>query len=525
VNVNFSNYFEALSTQYGDREAIVNVERDRTYTYGQLHRLTNQIVNMMGDSLSLGAGDRFFCILYNDNLSLLQLPTIFKCPATGVYSNVLDSLDEQAWQIGRVAPKVVFLETSLLKTHYDTLRNIVDTIVCMDAPDEALDGVVYFWDLVEKASDQNPNVVHDDREHIALIRFTGGTTSRGKPVMYSIDNWLAIRDAFYALPETDWNTQTRTLHIAPLSHGTCAAFLPTFFMGGCNVTMNVPDLQRFAQVVGEEQITTTMAVPTMLYRLVEAPDLEQFDLSTLTTVIYGAAPMSPAKLKLLQQRLGNIFIQIYGGSESAAFALTLNKADHRFTTAEEEKRLASAGRRTSNAELVIVDDEGVAVSPGEIGEIWVRARSTVPGYYQEPEKTAEEFVDGFWKTGDMARMDDDGFVYIVDRKKDMIISGGFNVYAVEVESAIDSHEAVLMSAVVGVPHEEWSEAVHAEVVLREGISLDEAALTAHVKQQLGGYKVPKTIAFVDELPLSAAGKVLRRAVREKYWASRDRSVN
>jgi acyl-CoA synthetase (AMP-forming)/AMP-acid ligase II len=525
MKVNFSNYFEALALKYRDCEAVVNVERDRRFTFGQLHLLTNQIVNMMHDTLSLGAGDRYFCILHNDNLSLLQLPTLFKGAATAVYSNILDSLDEHAWQIERVAPKVVFVETSFLKTHYDILRNSVDTVVCMDPLDEPLDGVLCFWDLIEDVPETNPDVALDDREHVALIRFTGGTTSRGKPVAYSIDNWFAIRDAFYALPEVDWNENTRTLHIAPLTHGTCAAFLPTFFMGGCNVTMNIPDLLRFAQVVAEERITTTMAVPTMLYRLVETPDLEQYDLSTLTTVIYGAAPMSAVKLKLLQKRLGNIFVQIYGGSESAAFGLTLNKSDHRIGTEAEEKRLASAGRRTSNAELLIVDGEGKPVTDGEIGEIWMRARSTVSGYYRDPEKTAEEFFDGFWKTGDMAWMDADGFVYLVDRKKDMIISGGFNVYAIEVEAAIDSHDAVLMSVVVGVPHEEWSEAVHAEVVLRQGASLDDSALIAHAKQRLGSYKVPKTIAFVDELPLSAAGKVLRRAVREKYWASQARKVN
>jgi acyl-CoA synthetase (AMP-forming)/AMP-acid ligase II len=525
MNINFSNYFEALAVNCRDREAIVNVERNRRLTFGQLHQLTNQIVNMMRDDLLLGAGDRFFCILHNDNLSLLHFPTIFKGAVTGVYSNLMDSLEEQARQLEQAQPKVVFVETVFLKTHYEMLRERVSTIVCMDPPAEPLDGVVYFWDLVQKASEKNPDVVLDDRDHIALIRFTGGTTGKGKPVPYSIDNWMALRDACYALPEVDWGERTRTLHMAPLSHGTAALLLPTFFAGGCNVTVNVPDLVHFCEVVSQERITTALAVPTMLYRLLEVPGVDEHDMSTLNNVLYGGAPMSPAKLKLLQQRLGNIFIQCYSASENIAVALSLSKAEHRIATPEDEKRLASAGRTAPSSELCLMDNDGCPVAIGEIGEIWLRSRSTVRGYYNNPEQTAEEFVDGFWKSGDMARMDEDGYVYVVDRKKDMIISGGFNVYATEVEAAIDAHESVLMSAVVAIPHEDWSEAVHAEVVLREGASLTEGELIRHLKQKLGGYKVPKTVAFVEALPLSPVGKLLRRLVREKYWKSSERQVN
>jgi fatty-acyl-CoA synthase len=524
VKVNFSNYFEALARKHRDCEALVNVERNRRFTFAQLHVLSNQIVNMMSETLSLGAGDRYFNILHNDNISLLHLPTIFKGRATAVYSNILDSVDEQARQIELVEPKVVFIETSFLKTHYDMLRDRVPTVVCLDPPEHAFDGVLHFWDLVGKASEANPDAVLDDRDHIALIRFTGGTTGAGKPVPYSIDNWLALRDSAYALPDGEWNEATRTLHMAPLSHGTSALLLPTFFCGGCNVTVNVPDMTNFCRTVQNERITTAMAVPTMLYRLLEARGVDEFDMSALTNVFYGAAPMSPAKVIQLQERFGNIFAQLYAASESFAVSLTLEKAEHNVTTAEQEKRLASAGRITPSSELLIMDDDGRPVAPGEIGEIWLRSRCTVNGYYDMPAETEQEFVDGFWKSGDMAQIDDDGYVYIVDRKKDMIVSGGFNVYAIEVEAAIDAHEAVVMSAVVGIPHEDWSEAVHAEVVLREDASLTEESLTRYLKDKLGGHKVPKSVAFVSELPMSPSGKILRRRVREKYWANRSRQV-
>ena len=169
-------------------------------------------------------------------------------------------------------------------------------------------------------------------------------------------------------------------------------------------------------------------------------------------------------------------------------------------------------------------DDGQPVAPGETGEIWLRSRAIALGYFGSPEQTASEFHDGFWQSGDLGRVDKQGFVYIVDRKKDMIISGGFNIYANEVEAVINSHEAVLMSAVVGIPHEEWGEAVHAEVMLKEGASVDPEALIQHARNALGGYKTPKTIDIVAELPVSAVGKVLRRKVREKYWSDQVKKV-
>jgi len=164
------------------------------------------------------------------------------------------------------------------------------------------------------------------------------------------------------------------------------------------------------------------------------------------------------------------------------------------------------------------------VGVGEVGELWLRSRSTIQGYYKEPEITAEEFENGCWKSGDLARRDEEGYVYIVDRRKDMIISGGFNVYAVEVEAAICSLEDVKMAAVVGIPHDEWGESVHAEVVIRDGASLSKEAIMQYVKEKLGSYKAPKSIEFVKELPLTPVGKLLRKEVREKYWLDHDRRI-
>jgi fatty-acyl-CoA synthase len=174
---------------------------------------------------------------------------------------------------------------------------------------------------------------------------------------------------------------------------------------------------------------------------------------------------------------------------------------------------------------MIADDDGHELPNGEMGELWLRTRGTVSGYYRNPEGTASEFANGFWKSGDLGYMDEQGYVYIVDRKKDMIISGGFNVYAIEVESAINSHPDVTMSAVVGIPHEEWGEAVHAEVILKQGSQVGPEHLIAHVKAKIGSYKAPKSVTIVNELPTSVVGKVLRRVVRERYWKEHGRRVS
>ncbi|GLC95137.1 hypothetical protein Tamer19_45450 [Cupriavidus sp. TA19] len=240
------------------------------------------------------------------------------------------------------------------------------------------------------------------------------------------------------------------------------------------------------------------------------------------TLAYGASPMSPAKLRQAQERFGNIFMQIYGATEILHAVGVLSKADHLTAT---EKQLGSAGRILPGVEIMIVDDQGKEVRQGETGEIWLRCRGTISGYYNDPEGTAGEFTSGLWKSGDLGRIDDEGFLYLVDRKKDMIITGGFNVYAIEVEAALNSRPAVSNSAVIGIPHEEWGESLHAEVVVKAGAQLTAEELLDHVKGRLGRFKVPKSVVFVEALPVSVVGKVLRRHLREKYWKDKDRRVS
>src|SRR5690625_209778 len=527
MNVNFGRQLYQVANQFSEKTALVNVEKNRSFTYMELHLLTNKICNMMRDQFDMKAGDVYGNLLENDHNSLFGMWMLKGLPA-GLWLNYRDSFDEHMYQIDYLNPKILFIEKEMIEkeNYYKALRQRKIEIICMEELEQDLEGVHYFWDLIDSASDAETGVEYDANEHITLFRFMGGTTGRGKCAMYTLRNLVAGTEQTYAHPENLIDNSAKFLHVAPLSHASSLFILPIIFKGGTHYTLNVPDLTNFSSVIEKHKITTTFVVPTILYHLVDHGFGEKFDFSSLRTVFYGASPMSPAKLGQLQEQFGNIFVQGYGSTEAFPITIALGKADHIINNEEDKKRLSSAGRPVLGVEVRIGDENGEDVSSGTIGEIWVRAGSVIKGYYKDPEETKNGFSeDGFWKSGDMGYMDEKGYVFLVDRKKDMIITGGFNVYAIEVENAINSHPAVQQSVVIGIPDDHWGEAVHAEVVLKDKEQVKAEELIEFTKNRLGKYKVPKSINFVTELPLTAVGKVLRRKVRDKYWKDTTRGIN
>jgi len=514
VQINFSTVTGNLARTFGSAEAIVNVERNRRYTYEEYHRLTNRIVNMMREKLGLRRGDVWLTILHNDSLTLLHWITAMKGEACAAYTNSVDTVEEQVRQLELVRPKVVFIEEELLPTHYAMLRERGVAIVSMDPPPTPLPGVQCFWDLMEGVPDDNPDVVHDDRKDCVVLRFTGGTTGIRKGVMYCVDNFMANKDLHFAMADSIPSPGFRFLHMAPISHASGMGFLPVMFRGGCTVTMNQRNLVSWCKTVERERANASLLVPSLLYALLQLPEAASADLSSLQIVYYGASPMSPAKLVQLRERFGNIFVQMYGSSEHPAVVTSLSRADHLPLEGGDQAHFASAGRIVPGVELRILDRKGQPVPPGVEGEIWLRSRATCLGYLDNPVKTAEEFRDGFWISGDVGRMDARGFVYVVDRVKDTIESQFANVYPTEVEAAISAHPDVMTCAVVGIPRPDGGEEVHAEVVLREGAAADAESLCAFLRDKLPPFKMPTSFGFAAQLPMSSVGKVLRRAVRE-----------
>jgi acyl-CoA synthetase (AMP-forming)/AMP-acid ligase II len=522
---NFSRVMATMAMRYRHNIAVVNMERGRRYTYPEYHRLTNRIANMSRDALHLRHGDIAMLLLDNDSLSLVHFPAIFKQEATFLLGNLRDGKAEHVRQIEQMRPRVVFIETRMLADYQDLLRQHGCTVVAMERDGTLPADVHCFWELVEAASDADNDVALDVHRHIALLRLTSGTTGQGKVAQYAMDHLFALRDSAYVQPDFAFNEATRYLALTPLSHAAIIPFIQTLFTGGTTYTLNAPDLAQWCETVQRERITHGLLVPTLLYRLLDMNSTGMYDLSSLTTLTYGAAPIAPAAVERLVAEFGQIFIQGYAASEVLNWVSNLNKADHRTDTEAARRRLASAGRVSPGVEILIIGDDGEPQPTGGTGEICLRTRGTINGYWHNQEATNAEFSDSFWKSGDLGYVDEDGYLFIIDRKKDMIISGGFNVYAVEIEAALSEHPAVLMSAVVGVPHPEWGEAVHAEVVLRERVAVSTETLIEHVKTRLGSYKAPKTVKFVADLPMSSVGKVLRRQVRQPYWSGQARAVH
>ncbi len=360
---------------------------------------------------------------------------------------------------------------------------------------------------------------------VAALLYTSGTTGRPKGATIMHGNLVAmLRSVQTEVPPID--TSDVVLHVAPLTHmsGGCAF---TYFTRGATQTMlPVFDPREVLDAIEQLKVTVIPLVPSMLNRLVEAYEDNPIDASSLRAVIYGGSPIAPDRLARAIKAFGEVFIQLYGLSEAVMPLSALSQRDHRFSEGgSAPSRLASAGRPHPFWELRIIDDDGNELPVGDEGEIIVRGDNVMAGYWNDPEQTAEMIdANGWAHTGDVGRIDEEGYLTIVDRKRDMIVSGGFNVYPTEVENAILTLVGVREAAVVGAPDDRWGEAVTAVVVVRPGHSVTAEEVIAACRENLAAYKAPKDVHFVDELPKSGVGKILRRDVRERFWAERQRRV-
>ena len=362
-----------------------------------------------------------------------------------------------------------------------------------------------------------PDVAADD---VPGLAYTGGTTGKPKGVMGSYRSGATMTQI--QMTEWEWPREPRFLMCTPLSHAGAAFFVPVLLLGGSLVVVPYFEPGLVLETIERERITATMAVPTMLYMLMDHPDFATRDLSSLETVYYGAAAMSPTRLREAIQKLGPIFFQYYGQAEGPMTLCVLRKDEHDI---DDLDRLATCGRPVPWVHVRLLDDDLNEVPQGEPGEICVRGPLVMRGYWNKPEQTAEALAGGWLHTGDIAREDEQGFYTIVDRKKDMIVSGGFNVFPREVEDVISAHPAVANVAVIGVPDDRWGEAVKAVVVLRPGASVEAGELIEAVKQAKGSIQAPKSVDFADEIPLSPLGKPDKKTLRARYWEGTDRQVN
>ncbi|MEG0677010.1 MAG: AMP-binding protein, partial [Comamonas sp.] len=355
------------------------------------------------------------------------------------------------------------------------------------------------------------------------VFYTGGTTGSPKGVMLCHRNLYT--NAIAAVTEGITSRASIGLHAAPMFHLADGAFMNALLAcGGSHVMVPRFDPVNVLQTMELEGVTDVLLVPTMVQMLVDHPDVARYDLSRLQMLLYGASPISEGVLDRAMKALPNAgFTQAYGMTELAPIATILSPEMHR-QAGRAKGRHRSAGRATVCCEVRIVDPDGRELPLGEVGEVAVRGPGVMQGYWNKPAETAAAIRSGWMHTGDGGRMDEDGYVFIVDRLKDMIVTGGENVYSVEVESVIATHPAVATCAVIGVPHEQWGEQVHVFIVRKPGQALEAAELMEFCKLHIATYKCPRDVSFIEAMPLSGAGKILKTTLRAPFWTDRERKV-
>ncbi|HEY4166833.1 MAG TPA: AMP-binding protein, partial [Reyranella sp.] len=390
----------------------------------------------------------------------------------------------------------------------------IRTFLCIDAPE--------FEAWLAKQGDAAPDLP-DAPEDVAILISSGGTTGRPKGVQLTNRVIETMNSIFWATMPVE--VPPVHLMVAPMTHAAGVSSFPLLPYGGTNIFMGTSDPGAILAAIEKHKVTHVYMPPTLIYILLAHPDIGKYDYSSLRRLIYAAAPMSVDKLVEAIKVFGPVLTQTYGQAEACMIATVFSREDH-VAALESNKRhrLASCGRISPLMRLEIMSDDGRILPRGERGEIVLRGGLIMAGYYKNPQASAEASAHGWHHTGDIGVIDEDGFVYIVDRKKDMIISGGFNVFPSEVEQVLWGHPAVQDCAVIGVPDEKWGEAVKAVVELKPGAAATADELIALAKDKLGGVKAPKSVDFMAALPRSPVGKVLKKDLRATYWAGRERKI-
>jgi long-chain acyl-CoA synthetase len=362
------------------------------------------------------------------------------------------------------------------------------------------------------------------KDELSGIFYTGGTTGRSKGVMLSHSNLMS--SALFMLAEGGFPREAVYLHAAPMFHlaNGCGMYC-TLLNAGTSAIIKAFSPEAVAQAIERFRVSHTLLVPTMIQMLVDHPGIVGRDFSSLREIMYGASPISEAVLdRAMAQLPGVRFRQGYGMTELSPLGTLLLPEDH-VGAGRAKGRHRSAGRVVLGLEAKIVDANDQPVPRGTVGEIAIRGDVVMMGYWNRPEETAKAVIEGWMHTGDGGYMDEDGYIYIVDRMKDMIITGGENVYSIEVENVVAQHPAVLQCAVIGIPDPQWGEAVHAFAVVKPGTKLEAADLMAFCKERIGGYKCPRSVDLrTDPLPMSGAGKILKRELRRPFWEHHKREV-
>jgi acyl-CoA synthetase (AMP-forming)/AMP-acid ligase II len=512
------DFFDRGAALAPDRPCLVGPGITLSFreTQRRTHRIANRLVSLglapqaAAAVLSPNDADAFSCIL-----------GILRAGGAWMPLNARNAIDDNIAILGDNECRWLFYHSSFaaaaeeIRAKVPTLRGLV----CVDRPNGG-DTDLESW-LADAADD--PCYVPAGLHDIASIWPSGGTTGRSKGVMLTHMNFATMIANFI----TSMPSREPPVHLiaAPMTHAAGCISFPLLAQAATTVLIPSADPLLIMESIQKHRVTTLFLPPTVIYMMLGHPRVREFDYSSLKYFVYAAAPMSAQKLKEALEVFGPVMAQTFGQAEAPMLCTFLSPEEHLVIGDPAlEKRLMSCGRPTVFAQVEIMDDDGRILPPNERGEIVVRGALVMKGYFKNPKATEEASRFGWHHTGDIGFKDEDGYFYIVDRKRDMIISGGFNIYPSEIEQVIWSHPAVQDCAVIGVPDEKWGEAVKAIVQMKAGGTATVEELSAFCRERVGGMKTPKSFEIWDQLPRSPVGKVLKRTIRDRFWAGRERNV-
>ena len=498
---------------YPERTAVVY--RDKRLTYRELNEKVLRLANGLV-SLDVKKGDRVAILQHNSHHYVEAYFAITLIGAIAVPINFRFVGREIAYILKDAEAETIIVGDTYLETLASIRTNLplLKNIICIGS---SQDNMVEYKDLLGNSPIKEiERRLNDD--DVVFLMYTAGTTGKPKGAMLTHRNLLSSTTALAICRKL--GPEDVLLLSAPIFHiASATGIIATIFSRATNVVLDRFDPNLLLETIEKEKATIVGIVPAMLIQIINSPELfNRYDLKSVRAISYGASPMPSDVIKKALEMFQCEFMQGYGMTEiSAAYVTFLEPSDHRIDGNHRSERiLSSVGKEAINAEMRIVDDQDRDLPRGEVGEIIVRGQHVMKGYWRMPEASEEALRGGWFHTGDLGKMDDEGYLYLVDRKKDMIISGGENIYSKEVEDILFSHPSVLEAAVIGVPDEKWGETVKAVVVLKAGMKVTEEGLIEFCKRHLASYKKPTSVEFIDALPRNAAGKVVKRILKEEY---------
>jgi len=507
---------------WGNDTAVL--DGDLTLTYGQMAERVQRLAGALRE-LGVGDDDKVAVLMLNGYRYLELFYAVSWAGGVVVPLNIRLAPREIVHQVNEAECKVLVVDAQFAKMvppHASQFETISHVVFADAGPPP--DGMLSYDDLLTTA-----DAIADagrGGDDVFGIFYTGGTTGRAKGVMLTHANIVA--NAQNSLLSNDTQQHDVYLHSAPMFHlADCSSTFGLTWIGGKHAFIPFFEPKSMLDAIQRFRVTRAAMVPAMLNMVINHPQFSDFDVSSLTSVGYGASPIPMSLLKQGMSAFGCKFIQGYGMTELSPLVTVLPAEDHVADGSDEEfQKLKSAGIPVHTAEVKVLDENDEELPRGEIGQICARGPMVMKGYWKQPEATAEALRNGWMHTGDAGYMDEDGYIFLVDRVKDMIVTGGENVYSVEVENALYAHPAVLEAAAIGVPSTEWGEAVHAVIVLKPDQEATEQELIGHCREHIAGYKCPKSISFsAEELPKSGAGKILKRDLRQPFWGDQERQIN